>query len=188
MLNAKDLKTLDDKLYVPGAMREIMERASFLDADARFRFHEILSEFQPDSGLICIALAAREILSFQGYPSMAVTTLRMECDRILEDYGPLWLEHARNKSVDDNVLFETLAQIPDDLSDMEELLEIVAGSLRGTDPKAAELLNILKIQAGAHALIAEEFVDVIESATPAPKLPPQLYANNVIMFPLTVRA
>lgn len=190
MLNERDLKILDDKLYVPIAVREVLESATSLDADTQFRLHEILSNFQPDSALICIALTAREVLSLQGYPTMAVTALRMECDRIIEDYAPMWLEHANQKKIDDNVLFETLAQIPDDLADMAELLEITTEGLRSIDARAADILNILRIQAGAHAVIAEEFVDVMESAPPAPmpRMYPQVFTNNVIPFPLSIRA
>lgn len=184
MLNDKDLITLNDKLYVPGAMRDLMTQGNTIDPDTRYRLHEIISNFQPDSALISIAMAAREIISLQLYPTMSLNTLKLRCERIIKDYGPVWLEHAAHKDINQNVLFDTLAQIPDDLADIAELLEINADTLRGVDDKAAMLFDILKIQAGAHAIIAEEFVDVMESAEAETfhALPPQVFTNNVIPF------
>ena len=65
-------------------------------------------------------------------------------------------------------MFDTLAGIPEDLEGLCDLLEVNTAFFASHDPKAAALCEILCIQAGAHALIAEEFVGVIDNEAGEP--------------------
>lgn len=171
---------LNKKLYVPLMVRDLLLGGRLKDQE-RYSLHEIISDFQPDSALLAMALATLEITNTQGYPTTSLKFLRNHCERIVDEYGPLWLEHAQAKKVNDTVLFETLAKIPEDLETLAELLQINADFLRDHDKKAAALLDIFVIQSNAHSIIAGEYVDVMD-AGPMPELAPAVFSGNVIPF------
>ena len=199
MLSPKTIDKIEDKLSVPVVIRELMESDSRDLPDAmQYGLHEVISDFQPDSALLCIALSVRVILEAQGYFSTALKTLLLECDRIIEDYAPLWLEHAREETIDQTLLFETLAAVPEDLEALAEMIALNVDLLHETNPKAAALCEILNIQATAHAIIAEHYVDVMDlqkedengdgdeeegDILPFGALPPVVFSDNVIPFP-----
>lgn len=168
MLNKKDSALLTSKLYVPMVVRDILDADGPLADDEQYALHEVISDLQPDSALLCIALAAKQIAAAAAYPSATLKVLEIECERIIDDYAPLWLEHARDQHTDSALVFDTLANIPEDLESLSELLEVNSAFFAGHDPKAAELCDILYIQAGAHALIAEEFIGVIDNEADEP--------------------
>lgn len=191
MLNKKDSALLTTKLHVPMAVRDILAAPEAMEGDEQYALHEVISDLQPDSALLCIALAAKEIAKAAVYPSATTKVLMIECDRIVEDYAPLWLENAREQRIDDALVFDTLAGIPEDLEGLCELLEVNSAFFASHDPKAAALCEILCIQAGAHAMIAEEFIGAIDNEAGEPVdfglaagLPPTTEnTNNVIPFP-----
>ncbi len=168
MLNKKDSALLTSKLYVPMVVRDMLEATEPMADDEQYALHETISNLQPDSALLSIALAAKEISKAAAYPSATLKVLGIECDRIIEDYAPLWLENAREKRIDEALVFDTLAGIPEDLEGLCDLLEVNTAFFASHDPKAAALCEILCIQAGAHALIAEEFVGVIDNEAGEP--------------------
>ncbi len=189
MLNKKDSALLRSKLYVPIVIRDILDASGPLADDEQYALHETISDLQPDSALLCIALAAKQLANCAPYPSATLKVLDIECDRIIDDYAPLWLENTRNQHMDETLVFDTLANIPEDLESLSELLEVNAAFFSNHDPKAAEICNILFIQAGAHALIAEEFIGVIDEEadepvdfTPIPETQ-NAVTDNVIAFP-----
>ncbi len=190
MLNDKENALLRSKLQVPMVVRDILDEPSAIEDDTHYGLHEIISDLQPDSALLCIALAAKQIAALSVYQSSTLKVLNMECDRIISDYGPLWLRHAENSNIDEADVLDTLANICEDLEGIAELLEINTDFLRDHDEKSAVLCNILHIQASAHALIAEEFIGVLDSEEE--EVETQIvetsveFHDNVVPFPGTV--
>lgn len=194
MLSERDLARLANTLEIPMAVQDILDGGTILAPEIRYGMHEVLSNYQPDAALLCLVLAGRKIAmrclkrhGSRNFSGMAV--LKMECDRLIEDYAELWMDHAGRRPVDDNLLFDTLAQIPEDLESMAELLEMNAALLRsrGEREDMAAICDILAIQGRAQVLIADAFVEVMEQGETALDILPVIETgndNNVIAFPL----
>ncbi len=187
MLNDKERALLNSRLYVPIVVRDLLETTDDVEDDVHYALHEVISDMQPDSALLAIALAAGQIAAFAAYRSASMKVLNMECERILQEYGLLWLQNAQNGPIDDFALFETLIHTSEDLEGLAELICHNAAFLRDTDPKAACLCDILQIQAEAHAVIAAEFIEAIEVQENAVcsdiRSVAAVLADNVIPFP-----
>lgn len=185
MLNDKDLARMNNTLQVPLIVQDILDGAEVLSGDVQYALHETLSEYQPDSALLCIALSARRIADAYQDSDINMGILRMECELIIADYASLWMDHARARPIDSTVLMDTLNDIPEDLESLAELLEANMMFLEEKNPEIAGLCEILIIQARAHALIAETF---IEAASDKPlETAPMPVKSNVIPFPYYAR-
>ncbi|MGH1399515.1 MAG: hypothetical protein ACRBCT_09910, partial [Alphaproteobacteria bacterium] len=163
----------------------------------------IISEDQPDSALLSIAISALKIANHYKGSFATMGVLAMECERIIVEYGPLWLRNAHNKSLDSTLVFETLVHIPEDLDSLSELLEIVKIAITPQNEDIAHICQIMIVQANAQALIAETFLesmDMLEvegapwdaAEEEAPEIEAFIaeqalqaggYTNNVIPFP-----
>lgn len=159
MLSNKDLAILTNRLQVPLIIGDILSGEGALTDDVRMGLHEVLSDDQPDSALLSIALSAKQIADAYGETNASIKLLNIECDRIILEYGQLWLRNAQAKSLDDNLVFETLVHIPEDLEALKELLEITAIFLSTKAPQTADLCKIMISQAQAQATIAETFLE-----------------------------
>lgn len=161
----------------------------------QYGLHSELSNLQPDSALLAVAIGALDIV--QGLGDLPFPTLKIlgfECERILEEYAPLWLENARTEAVNTDSVLELLSTIPDDFGSLIELLHLVSELITETHDIEASLLDILKVQSSSHALIAEEYLDVL-STTDENISDEPLYIeaahipnDNIIQFPLNVSA
>lgn len=190
MLSDKDLAKLTNTLEVPLVVQDILDGRETLSADIQYGLHEVLSDYQPDSALLCIALSARKIAAHYQALSPNMAVMKIECDRIIADYADLWLSHAQDHSLDDNLVLDTLEQIPEDLEALAELLDVNIIALRLHDEHIATLCDVLTAQARAQVLIADTFIDLMDQETEATApdiventLPPQAYNDNVIPFP-----
>lgn len=191
MLSDRDLARLTNRLQIPLIVQDIQSGRGMLSPDVEFGLHEVLSDYQPDAALLCIALSARKIAAanIEIAPTMAI--MKMEADRILADYAELWMSHASFRPIHNDDLFETLENIPEDLEAMSELLEINTAALREKDEDVAGLCEILAVQAKAHVIVAETFIEVLDQASDVDDALPFADAmpvgsnDNVIMFPGT---
>jgi hypothetical protein len=194
MLSEQELARLANTFQVPLIVQDILDAQETLSPDVQYALHEIISDYQPDSALLCIAMSAHKIAARFQYNSPNMAILKMECNRIISDYAALWLSHAENKGIDNNIVFDTLEQIPEDLEAMAELIEINMSLLRSVDEELAGLAEILAVQAKAQVLIADTFIDIIEQNDESPQaaltLKPLAYADNdnIIQFPGAARA
>ncbi len=194
MLNEKDLAGLTNRLQVPLIIQDILEGMSELTDDVTYGLHEVLSDYEPDSALLCIALSARKIAARFQHRISNLAVLKMECDRIISDYAELWLNNAKDRPVDDNLVFDTLMNIPEDLEGLAELLEVNQAFLSRYSEDAANLCEILIIQANAQILVAETFVEIFEreedetlaNDNGLADMPAQAAASgtNIIQFPV----
>lgn len=194
MLSERDLARLANTLEIPMVVQDILDGGTLLAPEIRYGLHEVMSNYQPDAALLCMVLAGRKIAmrclkrhGARNFSGMAV--LKMECDRLIEDYAELWMDHAGRRPVDDNLLFDTLTQIPEDLESMAELLEMNAALLRsrGEREDMATICEILAIQGRAQTLIADAFVEAMERSETVPEPLTIVAANvgdNVIAFPM----
>lgn len=200
MLGNKDLAILTNRLQVPLIISDILNGEGALTDDVFMGLHEILSDDQPDSALLSIALSAKQIATTHQDANASIALLSIECDRIIFEYGQLWLRNAQSKDLDDNLVFETLVHIPEDLEALNELLEITKLYLTTRDPEAASLCDIMCTQAKAQGMIAETFLESMNDLPEeniwgapanleqsiAPEIAEQALetaANNVIQFP-----
>ena len=184
MLSENELAKLTNTLQVPLIVQDILDDNGMLSPDVQYGLHEVLSNYQPDSALLCIALSARKIAArFQhNSPNMAV--MKMECDRMIADYAELWIQNAESKMIDNNLVFDTLEQIPEDLEALGELLEVNMSFLRPAHEELASLCEILAVQARAQVLIADTFIDMMEQKAEEPvDTTPIAYNDNVVQFP-----
>ena len=161
----------------------------------QYVLHSEISNLQPDSALLAVAIGALDIVQgLDDLPFPSLKILRFECERILEEYAPLWLENARAEAMNPDSVLELLSTIPDDFGSLIELLHLTNGLISETHNIEASLLNILKIQSSSHALIAEEYLDVL-CVNKEQKDDKPLYIeaahipnDNIIKFPLNVSA
>ena len=184
MLSDTKLAKLANTLQVPLIVKDIIDGQATLSPDAQYGMHEVLSNYQPDSALLCIALSVRTIAKHYQYTSTNMAIMRNECDRIITEYGGLWLKNAEDKCLDDNLVFDTLEQIPEDLEALAELIEINIGQLREDNGDLAGVAEIMAVQARTQTLIADTFIDMMDQENDAAiEAPIYAYNDNVIPFP-----
>lgn len=196
MLNNQNLALLTTRLHVPIAARDVLEQRKEIEADAHYALHDALADMQPDAALLSIALTAKMIAKTYAGTNSGTEVLMLECDRIIDEYGPLWLDHANSRKLDNGYLVSLLENIPEDLECMAELIELNLAYASYDNPVIAEICEILQIQASAHAIIAEEFLSVMEMAECQKRkcgksVPANLIAanaaDNVVTFPGSAR-
>lgn len=191
MMNNKELAWMAAKLYVPVTACKSMDMTREIEPDAHYALHDTLADMQPDEALLSIAITAKHIAKCYAGTNSGTEVLSMECDRIIDEYGPLWLQHEQNGKKDNGYLVSILENIPEDLETMAELIEINLAYASYDNPVIAEICEILQIQAGAHAIIAEEFLNVMEMAAAQNRKRSNMpsgflaanTAENVIAFP-----
>ena len=189
MLKNKEKALLAAKIEVPVIVAEILHGQAELCDDTHYALHELISDLQPDSALLAMALSAEHITTKYKEMSPSMRVLGIECRRIIEDYGTMWLANADQANIDTHEAMDALMHTPEDLDSMAELLEMAMATIEAKDKTAFTLCDILYIQCKAHALIAEEFmeaayktVEVIETDNYGG------YTNNVIPFRALVNA
>src|SRR5690606_27419225 len=123
--------------------------------------------------------------------------LKMEADKIIQDYAPDWLAHYHDHPVQGDALYDLLTHVPEDLESLADLLESLQASIRDPQDPAHTLCAVLAIQARAHMEIADyvlseleaEFNDEIfagenRDTFAAPSLyADDKYVDNIILFP-----
>lgn len=188
MLNQQDYAFLNTKLKAPVVISGILDGQTALTDEVHYGLHEMISDFEPDTALLAIAAGAKTILGRYKSAGPGAQVLTLECDRILEEYGTLWLENARGGSPGPDEIFDVLSGTAEDLESLAALLETHLSGLQDNE-KAGTLCEILHVQARAHSMIAEEFMKAADTAAQeldrASKRPESLPAQgNVIRFPL----
>lgn len=195
MLSNRELATLINELQVPLIVSDILANEDELEGDVQYALHEIISDMQPDSALLCIALAAKHIARIYHQASPSTRIMDLECERIINDYAPLWLENAKNgNAVESQIALDALMHVPEDLEGLAEMLDLNISFLHAKDETAAALCEVLQIQAEAQAMIAEELFGAINldmrkerhvyMPTVAPEIADVAMNENVIPFPM----
>jgi hypothetical protein len=181
MLKPKDLANVAAKLQVPLIVSDILNGREELSDETEYALHEAISDMQPDSALLCIALCGVRIAGAGGV-SPSVRILEIECRKIIEEYAMLWLCNAENGEIDEVQAFETLSGAEEDLEALAGLFDNCMNLLERKNKNAAVLCNVMRVQARAQSLVAQAYFEVLGEtpATPAPAIP--VFTNNVIPF------
>lgn len=182
------MEQLNQELGLPYLVREILACPNALTDDMHLKLHDMLSDFQPDAALLAISSCAREIAWFYQNESSALHVMSIQAEQIAEEYGPSWLGHiAGDQNIDLTVIRSLLEQVPEDLEDMIELLGVAEGFFETRCRAAIDLCAILRIQAEAHKMVAEQVLDQIETedleADKTVMASPAVYENNIVQFP-----
>ncbi len=183
-LAPRDLAKVATKLQVPLIVSDILNGGEEIADETEYALHEAISEMQPDSALLCIALCGSKIAGMEN--STPALILEMECRRIIEEYATLWLRNAEGNDIDADQAFEALSSTQEDLEDLAGLFDNCVVSLEKKSKDAAMLCNIMRIQARAQALVAEAYFETLEAQTIDPVIIEHVAADNVIPFPKRV--
>lgn len=190
-LSMDDFSRLQAYLVVPVIVGDIMMGTEPLDEEARYALHDALSEIDPDSALLAIALSAQHVAAaFVGKIPVAVA-VKYEAEKMLHEYGPEWLSNYHGGPVDESALYDMLSTLPEDLEGIADLLDAMNASIT-QDADAKGLCEILSIQARAHMDIAEYILSELDASLSdegdatgdtVAATQTQTYSGNVIPFP-----
>lgn len=192
-LGSTDLAKLQAKFIVPIVVDQMLRDEEPLDDIAEQAMNDILSELQPDTALLCIALCARHIASSANHMPEG-KALAIEAEKIVDEYGPLWITYEQNEqSMDPVIVREILSYIPEDMESLYELIENLQSALEEDHCIAAILCDILCGQIEIHAIETEKQLQALnlspQERQPRHFLqeqqPKQTYTDNVIAFPQT---
>lgn len=191
----EDVARLHAYLVVPVAVADALASAAPLEGETQYGLHVALSEIDPDSALLAIALSAYRIAQdFVGQVPVA-SALKMEADKIIQDYAPDWLAHYHDHPVQGEALYDLLSHVPEDLESLADLLESLQASIRDSLDPAHALCAVLSIQARAHMEIADYVLNELDNENmgldedrdtfDAPTLFAEAQpGDNIILFPI----
>jgi hypothetical protein len=200
-VSKEDVARLHAYLVVPVAVSDALMNAAPLDGETQYALHVALSEIDPDSALLAIALSANRIATDFANDIPMGAALKMETQKIIDDYGPQWLANYHNHPVMGDDLYNLLRHIPEDLESVADMLEGLQASLRDPQDPAFMLCNVLAIQARAHMEIADYVLSELEAERSGDieefdgicsYQNPTLYAeekftDNIVLFPIQKR-
>jgi hypothetical protein len=190
----EDVARLHAYLVVPVAVSDALLSATPLEGETQYGLHVALSEIDPDSALLAIALSAYRIAQDYTGQIPVASALKMEADKIIQDYAPDWLAHYHDHPVQGDALYDLLSHVPEDLESLADLLESLQASIRDPQDPAHTLCAVLAIQARAHMEIADYVLTAIENESLGLEEEtdrfeaPVLFAettpgSNIILFP-----
>lgn len=183
-LNESQIIRLHRELIAPLAVHEIVRGYDCLDETARYTLDVMITEFQPDTALLCIALCAAHIAETHATSLPIAATLGLEASRIVHEMGPFWLAHADGRLAREHEIhvIDLLEQMPEDFEAMADLLLALRAHLNETSDSAI-LCEIL-------ALNAQAFIDYLDEQSKEEQMLTQRsmldnleVRGNVITFP-----
>ena len=178
-LSADERTRLRTDFVVPLILAQMMAGIEPLDEVAEYTVHDIIGDLKPDCGLLCVALCAAEIAGH--YPMTPIAgVLGLEAERIIGEFGSLWLRHAAGTAPDNlQMVRESLSYIPEDLEVLADLLDATQAELPEADIITRTLCDMMALQARAHAEAAEDELHDIDLA-PMPRA--AMASGNVVAF------
>lgn len=195
------LEKLREHLIVPLAVSDILRHDLEVEPDMQYGLHMALSEIDPDSALLAIAICASDIAEKHLSNSPIAAGLQNEAKNIIEDYGPTWLHHHTRGPMSSDEFEGVLQTVPEDLEAMADLLDALSADLMQDQNTSVLLANLLSIQARAHMEIADYILAEIAFEKAAKessdsgettKMPTKelidmdaYKGNNIVLFPGT---
>lgn len=161
-LSQNDIDQLRQHLIVPLAVSDILHHDLGVEQDMQYGLHMALSEIDPDSALLAIALCAQDIANKTMMRAPIAAALHQEATYILEEYGATWLHHYRTGPMEENDFEAVLQTVPEDLEAMADLIDALLADLEEDNSNVANIGNLLIIQARAHMEIADYILAEIE--------------------------
>jgi len=154
-LGQSDINQLRSHLIVPLAVSDILHHDLDVEPDMQYGLHMALSEIDPDSALLAIALGAVDIAEKNVIYAPIASALKTEAENIIAEYGPTWLHHHRRGPMPQGVYLDVLKTVPEDLEGIADLMDALCADLGCVDEATPILCNLLSVQARAHMEIAE---------------------------------
>jgi len=180
---------LNARLVVPMAIGDILSYHLDIEEEIQYGLHEALSEVDPDSALLIIALSAGQIARLMAQHMPIAGALAVEAEKIVYEYGPEWLANDNQGPVDEEALMALLKNIPEDLESLADLLDTLQHQMNQPDDPVSVLCDILSIQARAHMEIADYMLKEIENISDEGDIAEsaQFPGDNIILFPVHLR-
>ncbi|MEM6781580.1 MAG: hypothetical protein AAF569_06930 [Pseudomonadota bacterium] len=190
-LSSESLARLHTKLVVPFAVGDLIKTNSEIKADIQYALHEALSEMDPDTALLAIAVSTGHIAARLCPDVPVACALTVEAEKVLNEYGADWLAHSdgRMPSREGDDLFNVLQHVPEDLEALADILDTLMGVLDDSQQTIKDICYILSVQARAHMEIAEFVVQELQGRDiqNAPHIrTTETEAENIIIFPGTI--
>lgn len=196
-LSQSEIDQLRQHLIVPLAIGDILHHDLGVEQDMQYGLHMALSEIDPDSALLAIALCAQDIASKTMMRAPIAAALHQEAAHILEGYGSTWLHHHKTGPMPENDFEAVLETVPEDLEAIADLMDALLADLDEDNSNVAVLGELLSIQARAHMEIADYILAEIEFEKISTETEKQESAaghrdqidldahlgNNIIVFP-----
>ncbi len=150
-----EYEQMRQQLIVPLAVSDILRHELNVEADMQYGLHMALSEVDPDSALLAIALCTLDLSKKTKERAAISTALEKEASDILTDYAPKWLHHNLNSPIPSHLYEEMLDTVPEDLEALADLIDALRADLEEEGTAIDTLLKLLSIQARAHMEIAD---------------------------------
>jgi hypothetical protein len=154
-LTSTQMEQMRQQLIVPLAVSDILHHDIHVEPDMQYGLHMALSEADPDSALLAIAICAQDLAKqvIQQLPIAAA--LEAQTSEILTHYGPRWVRNNVNAPISTAHYEEILETVPEDLESLADLLDALQADLNDEFSNITSLAQILSIQARAHMEIAD---------------------------------
>lgn len=160
-LSQTQIEKLRQHLIVPLAVGDILHHDLEIEPDMQYGLHMALSEIDPDSALLAIALCAQDIAAKTMMHAPIAAALHKEAANIIEEYGATWLHHFETGPMEENDFEGVLITVPEDLEAMADLMDALCADLEADHTSPVIIANLLSIQARAHMEIAEYILNEI---------------------------
>lgn len=154
-LSKEEVEQLRQHLIVPLAISDILKHDLDIAPDMHYGLHLALSEVDPDSALLAIALCAIDIGHKAGAISPIAMALQNEAQDILTDYARSWMRKNIHSPLPSHVYEEILETVPEDLESLADLLDALFMDIDDESNEMSVLTKLLSIQARAHMEIAD---------------------------------
>lgn len=184
--------SLQARFVVPIAVKMILDDTQQLDEGCENALHESLSQFAPDTALLCLALCARHV-AMSAPDSPIVKMLDLSATRIADEYGfALLAEDEQQTRLNDRDALTLMTQVPEDLEELATLMDAVLNQC-GPHSPAGLICDILSVQALVHAERAGHELAVLsvsgQKKYVVPLAQPRKFkrlSENVILFPAPI--
>ncbi len=154
-LTTAQTEQMKQQLIVPLAVSDILKHNIHVEPDMQYGMHMALSEVDPDSALLAIAICAQDLAKQTIRQVPIAAALEKEASEILSHYGPRWVRNNVNSPISTAHYEEILETVPEDLESLADLLDALQADLPAGHSNVTTIANILSIQARAHMEIAD---------------------------------
>ena len=187
MLSDKELATLHSTLEAPLAVIDVLRVGQALNDEEQTALLILFSQMSALDALVAMACCAQRMAASLGHDRPLASTLSINADFILNDYGPICLQQRKSGG---NIADVWNIDIQEDLEAMADLFAVVQDSLLTGSPAIVSLCVFLRDQALAHAgalldnipKVAQE-TDILFDEPKTVDDAPFFYGGNVIPFP-----
>lgn len=162
-ISSYQISELERHLIVPQAVGDILAHDLEVGDDMQYGLHMALSEIDPDSALLAIALCAQKIAKKASSNAPIALALMTETEYVLNIYGTTWLEDHKQSpnSLSRQHYADILQTVPEDLESLADLMDALSADMEDQNPAITDLTNLLSIQARAHIQITEFILEEI---------------------------